>query len=162
VLLIAIIAAVSGFLATTQAAESGQMLMANPQTLKFAPVPNIPVCATAAPLRGDPTKGPSVLLVKLAPGCRVPWHWHTANEELMFVSGSGTLEMKDSKPNRLRAGSYAYLTGRQVHQLTCTNSCMFFNASDAILDIHYVDAAGKEIPSDEALKKGTPSKSRKK
>jgi len=117
---------------------------------------------TAAPVRGDPAKGPSVLLVKLASGCRIPWHWYTATEQLMFVSGAGTLEMKDGKPIRLRAGSYASLPGRQIHQPTCSSSCVFFNTADADFDIHYVDESGKEIPADEALKKRTPPKAEKK
>lgn len=162
VLFIAVSAGVSAFVATTHAGESEQMLMVDPQTLKFASIPGAPACVTAAPVRGDPAKGPSVLLVKLASGCRVPWHWHTANEELMFVSGAGTLEMKDAKPIRLRAGSYALLPGRQIHQATCSTNCVFFNTADAVFDIHYVDDTGKEIAADEALKKRTPSKAQKK
>jgi len=155
-------AGVSAFAATTDAGEAGEMLMLEPQTLKFAPIPGAPACVTAAPVRGDPAKGASVLLVKLATGCRVPWHWHTANEQLMFVSGAATLEMKGGKSHRLRAGSYALLPGRQVHQATCSTSCVFFNSADATFDIHYVDETGKEIAAEEALKKRTPPKPQKK
>ena len=52
---------------------------------------------------------------------------------------AGTLEMKDAKPIRLRAGSYALLPGRQIHQATCYTNCVFFNTADAFFDIHYVD-----------------------
>jgi len=161
-LFIALSAAVSAFVPTAHAGEAGEMLMIDPQTVKFAPIPDAPACVTAAPVRGDPAKGPSVLLVKLAPGCRVPWHWHTANEQLMFVSGVGTLEMKNGKPLRLRAGAYALLPGRQIHQATCSSRCMFFNTAAAIFDIHYVDESGKEIAADEALKKRTPPETQNK
>jgi hypothetical protein len=60
-LFIALSSALSAFVATTHAGEAGQMLMVDPQTLKFASIP------------GAPAKGPSVLLVKLASGCRFPW-----------------------------------------------------------------------------------------
>ena len=159
---IALSAGTLAFVPTTHAGEGEEMLTVDPQTLKFAPIPGAPACVTAAPVRGDPAKGPAVLLVKLASGCRVSWHWHTANEQVMLVSGVGTLEMKDGKPLRLRAGSYALLPGRQIHQLTCSSSCMFFNTADAIFDIHYRDESGKEIAPDEALKKRTPPKTQKK
>ncbi|HEY3306375.1 MAG TPA: cupin domain-containing protein [Candidatus Binatia bacterium] len=156
-------AAVSAwFVLPTHGGEAADMSMVEPQTLKFAPIAGAPACVTAAPVRGDPTKGASILLVKLADGCRVPWHWHTANEQLMVVSGTGTLEMKDGKKLRLRAGAYASLPGRQIHQAACSKSCMFFNSADTAFDIHYVDETGKEIAADEALKKRTPSKAQKK
>jgi quercetin dioxygenase-like cupin family protein len=144
--------ALAGSAAPARGAETPEMVMVEPQSLKFAPVPGIPGCATAAPVRGDPSKGPSVLLIKLAGGCRVPWHWHSANEQLMIVSGAGTLEMKDGKSLKLRPGAYAFLPNHQVHQASCSANCMFFNSSDGVFDVHYVDQAGKEITPDEALK----------
>lgn len=141
------------------AGEPAEMITAEQQNLKFASLPGAPSCAKVAAVRGDPAKGASVVLIKLANGCRVPWHWHTANEQLMVVSGSGSLEMKGGKKLRLRAGSYASLPGRQVHEATCAETCLFFNSSDGVFDIHYVDDAGKEITSDEALKKRSERKS---
>ena len=36
--------------------------------------------------RGDPMKSPGgCLFFKFKSGCVVPWHWHTANENLMMV-----------------------------------------------------------------------------
>jgi quercetin dioxygenase-like cupin family protein len=147
------------FSAPAFAAEPAEMITVEQPNLKFAPIAGAPACAKAAPARGDPAKGASVLLIKLAEGCRVPWHWHTANEQLMVVSGSGTLEMKDGKKLRLRAGSYASLPAKHVHQATCSEACTFFNSADGVFDIHYVDEAGKEITPDEALKKGAKRKS---
>lgn len=150
--IVLVVAFFAGPTPPTNAGETPEMAMIEPQNLKFAPVPGIPSCATAAPVRGDPSKGPSVLLIKLASGCRVPWHWHTANEQLMIVSGTGTLEMKDGKKLKLRAGTYALLPNHQVHQATCSSNCVFFNSSDGVFDVHYVDQAGKEITPEEALK----------
>lgn len=129
-----------------------KMINVNPQTLKFTPVPDMPPCATAGILRGNPRTGPAWVLLKLASGCRVPWHWHTANESLLVVSGRGTVEMKDGPPLKFVPGAYASLPSHHMHQATCTNSCLLFSAADAAFDIHYVDANGEEISLEKALK----------
>ena len=117
----------------------------------FAPVPGMPSCMTGAVQSGDPAKGPSVMLGKGTAGCLVPWHWHTPTEHVMMVSGSAKLEMKDGKSSSLGPGDYAMLPSKHVHQFTCTSACTLFVSSDAAFDIHYVDAAGKEIPPEKAL-----------
>src|SRR5262249_9606554 len=61
---------------------------------KFALLPGFPACMTLSTQRGDPSKGPAVILAKFTSGCSVPWHWHTAAENLTVVSGKGKLEMK--------------------------------------------------------------------
>src|SRR5215469_12996339 len=76
---------------------------------KFAPLPGLPSCMTLSAQRGDPTKGPAVILAKFTSGCTVPWHWHTASENIMLVSGKGKIEMKDaSAPASLLPGDYLY------------------------------------------------------
>ncbi len=127
------------------------MMVVTPQSLKFEPIPAMPSCASAAILRGDPRSGPAWVLLKLASGCRVPWHWHTANEDLLVISGQGSLPMKDGPPLPFVPGAYASLPSKHVHQAICTRSCLFFNSADAAFDIHYVDANGQEIAADQAL-----------
>jgi len=129
---------------------------------RFAPVPIMPSCATVAPVRGDPRNGPSVVIVKLAAGCRVPWHWHTPHEDVIVASGTGVLEMKDGKRLQFRPGAYASMPSHHVHQARCSRTCAFFSISDDTFDIHYVDDAGNEIPMDEALKKQAGRKAKKK
>jgi quercetin dioxygenase-like cupin family protein len=124
-------------------------------TLKFGPLPNIPACITGAGERGDPATGPSTLLLHFAASCRVPWHWHTANETLFIVSGTVRAGMKGAaKPMFLHAGDYAWLPAHNIHEARCVGAtpCTLFLESDAAFDIHYVDASGKEIPMSEALK----------
>ena len=125
----------------------------DPQTLKFTPIPDMPGCASAAILRGNPRSGPAWVLLKLASGCRVPWHWHTANETLLVISGRGSLEMKEGPPLKFVPGAYASLPSNHVHRASCSHACLLFNGADAAFDIHYVDASGAEIPPDKALKK---------
>lgn len=124
----------------------------NMDQMKFEATPGLPTCARNAVLSGDPTKGPSILLAKVETGCVVPWHWHTPNEHLMVVSGAAELEMKDAKPITLKAGGFALMPSRHVHQFRCVTSCVFFVYSDGIFDTHYVDNGGKEISPDDALK----------
>lgn len=131
---------------------------------EFVNFPGLPKCIKGSVKNGDPTKGGAVILAKSTAGCVVPWHWHTATEQLMVVSGSGKVEMKDGKPAMLHASGFVSLPGKGQHQFTCTVACTFFIATDGAFDIHYVDKDGKEISPDDALKsKGkAPMKKEKK
>ena len=139
-------------LAVRFASAEDKMVYAAKATSKFVNFPGLPACARASVQNGDPTKGPSVILSKTATGCTIPWHWHTADEQLMIVSGTVRVEMKDGKPLTLHSGDYASLPSKNVHQFTCVAACSSFIAPSAAFDIHYVDKDGKEISPDEALK----------
>jgi quercetin dioxygenase-like cupin family protein len=144
------------FAVTTQlllAQQSDKPLYVASVTSKFTNFPGVPQCMTGAAQEGDPSKGNAVLLLKAQTGCMLPWHWHTPSEQLMMVSGRAKAEMKDSGPVILRAGDYLNLTSRHVHQFTCLASCVLFDVTGAApFDVHYVDAIGNEIPSEQALK----------
>lgn len=121
---------------------------------KFALLPGLPECATLAVQNGDPSKGPSVILLKGAAGCTIPWHWHTPAEQVMIVSGSAKVQMRDTgNAALLSPGGYAMMPSKHVHQFTCASACSAFVSSDAAFDIHYVDAKGSEIAPAEALAK---------
>ena len=121
---------------------------------KFASVPNAPDCFTVAVDRGDPSKGPSVILAKFTPACVAPFHWHTASETAMIVSGSLEVQMKDDKPFVAHQGDFAYMPSHHAHRATCVGAdpCFVFLAPDAAFDIHWVDASGQEISLERALK----------
>jgi quercetin dioxygenase-like cupin family protein len=121
---------------------------------KFAPIPGMPACVVSAVEHGDPAKGPSTIVFKATPGCKIPWHWHTPMEQVMIVSGSAKVEMKGGSTAVLGPGGYARMPSKHVHQFTCTKACTAFVNSDGVFDIHYVDAVGKEIPPDKALATG--------
>jgi quercetin dioxygenase-like cupin family protein len=139
-------------LRSAQAEDSAKPMYTASATAKFMNIPGLPTCMKASVLSGDSTKGAFLLLVKTATGCVIPWHWHTITESLMFVSGQGKGETKDGTRVMLHAGDYLTLPGKGVHQFTCMAACTFFLGADGAFDIHYVDAAGKEISPDEALK----------
>ena len=138
------------------------MVAANANDLKYMPIPDMPPCATGAIVRGNPRSGPAWVMLKLGSGCRVPWHWHSANEDMVAVSGQGTIEAKGGKPLRIVPGAYASLPKSHVHRASCTRTCIFFSIADAAFDIHYVDEKGEEIKAEKALAAPPPAKPRAK
>ena len=139
--------------ATAQAQESAPIAGKNVAEMKFVQLPGLPTCAQASVQNGDPSKGPSIILAKMAAGCAFPWHWHTPNENLMIVSGAGRAEMKDGKSVTLRAGGFARMPSKHVHQFACAKACMLYVFSDAAFDMHYVDDAGRDISPADALRR---------
>ncbi len=125
----------------------------NPAEIEFVTFPGLPQCARNAVLSGDPAKGPSVILGKIASGCTVPWHWHTPTEQLMMVKGTARVETKQGKPLVIQAGGFAELPPRHVHQFRCVAECLMYVHADGPFDIHYVDKQGNEIGPEAALKK---------
>ena len=71
----------------------------------------------------------------------------------MIVSGSAKVEMKGGGTATLGPGGYAMMPSKHVHQFTCVSACSAFINSDGAFDMHYVDAGGKEVTPDAALKK---------
>jgi quercetin dioxygenase-like cupin family protein len=138
---------------------AGPAIGQNMSEMKLSGFPGLPTCTTGAVLNGDPSKGPSIILAKAAAACVIPWHWHTPSEHLMLVSGVAKAEMKDGKSVTLRAGGFALMPSKHVHQFTCLEACALYIYSDAAFDIHYVDVQGKDILPEDALKavKETPT-----
>lgn len=121
-------------------------------TTKFGNHPALPACVTIAVQDGDPGKDHSIILLKFKPGCVIPWHWHTPNERLIIVSGSGKADMKGMPATMVKPGDFLLLPSKGIHQFTALTNVELFDISDAPFDIHYVDASGKEIPVETALK----------
>jgi quercetin dioxygenase-like cupin family protein len=138
-------------LAVTAAAQNAPSIvtMANSN---FSTPPGSPSCVTAAVQHGNPSTGASVMLTKLQSGCLNPWHWHTTNESIVVVSGSGKLEMKDEAPRNLTTGDYFYMPSQHAHQFTCASTCTLSTTSESARDVHYIDKDGKEISLAEALR----------
>src|SRR5689334_9527347 len=73
---------------------------------EFINFPGLPTCVKGSVKSGDPSKGGTVILAKATASCLIPWHWHTANEQLFMVSGSAKAEMKDASPAALHPAGY--------------------------------------------------------
>jgi quercetin dioxygenase-like cupin family protein len=137
------------------AQDASSMSYAAAATSKFGNMAGLPTCLTLSVQRGDPSKGPSVILLKFKAGCVIPWHWHTAAEQLVLISGTGRAQMKDGKPVTMRSGDYLFLPAKHIHEFTAATAVTMFDLPEGAFDIHYVDAAGAEIPPDQALAQKT-------
>ena len=80
------------------------------------------------------------MILKAPPQCLVPWHFHTAREELMVVRGSLLTEMEGAPAATLGPGGYGTMAGRQKHQFSCTSDseCIVFVTFDRVYDIFWV------------------------
>jgi quercetin dioxygenase-like cupin family protein len=107
-------------------------------SVQFSPDKDVK-CLSSAIESGDPSTGRSTLLLKAPPGCVVPWHFHTAEEQLIIVSGAVLAEMTDHHPTRLGPGGFAVMDGRMPHQFTCqdNSACLMFVVFDGAYDIYW-------------------------
>lgn len=144
--------ALSALMYASLAAADDHPVVHNVDSIHFEPPPGFPTCTAGSVQNGDPRSGPSIILAKTAARCTVPWHWHTANEHLMMVSGTATVQARGESAMTLGAGGFAMLPGHHVHQFRCTTACLMYVYSDAAFDIHYVDAQGAELSPEAALK----------
>jgi len=116
----------------------------------FASVPFAPdrdvACLTSALETGDPLTGPSTWILNARPGCVVPWHSHTAEEQLIVVRGAVMAEMTDHPQTRLGPGGFAVMGSHMAHQFACqgTAACVMFVTFDRAYDIRWGKAVNTE------------------
>jgi hypothetical protein len=77
-------------------------------SVRFAPDAEVK-CLSSAVETGDPASGRSTLILKASAGCVVPWHFHTAEEQLIIVSGTVLAEMIHHPSARLGPGGFAVM-----------------------------------------------------
>jgi quercetin dioxygenase-like cupin family protein len=96
-----------------------------------------PPCLKSALENGDPNTGASTFLLEAAPGCLVPAHYHTAEEQLLVVRGDVLTGMEGMSEQTLAPGGFAMMPGKVMHWFTCEskNSCLMFVTFDRTYDI---------------------------
>ena len=96
-------------------------------------------CLRSALETGSPMAGPSTWILKAPVGCVVPWHFHTAQEQLMVVVGEVRAEMTGHQPTLLGPGGFAMMEGGMAHQFTCRGreACVMFVIFDGAYDIKW-------------------------
>jgi len=89
---------------------------------------------------GNLETGPSTAIMKAAPGCVVPPHYHTAVEQLMIVRGEVSTGMEGMPDTNLGPGGFAMMPGKRVHWFTCSAKadCLMFVTFDRAYDIVWV------------------------
>ncbi len=150
-----VLAIASCLLSVLAIAQSGsdQMSIASVSSTHFSHLQVLPSCMTLSAVHGDPSNGAATILAKVEANCLIAWHWHSANEQLMFLAGNGTLEVRGQEPHEVKNGDYVFLPAKEVHQFTCTATCLFYDVIDGAFDIHYVDRNGNELPAAEVIKR---------
>lgn len=107
-------------------------------SMKFEPDPDVK-CLTSAIETGDPKTGRSTWILKAPSGCVVPRHSHTAEEQLIVITGNVKSEMLDHTPTRLGPGGFAVMESRMPHQFTCLArpGCLMIVVFDGPYDIFW-------------------------
>lgn len=107
--------------------------------VKFAPDDDVK-CLDSTLEAGDPEKGPSTFILRAAPGCKVPLHYHTAEEQLIVIRGDVETGMEGVTPRVLQAGGFAMMPSKEKHWFTCKSKdgCLMFVAFDRAYDIFWV------------------------
>ena len=97
-------------------------------------------CLQSAVENGDPATGPSTIILKAPPGCLVPWHYHTAAEQLIVVEGTVKTEMEGMSGRALAPGGFAMMPSKAKHQFACQSktACLMFVTFDRKYDIFWV------------------------
>ncbi len=133
------------------AQQGAAPVVVTPDFAKAVTPANLPPCVKGVVLEGNPRTGPYVSLSRAAAGCRIPPHWHSTNERVMWIRGEGTIEIQGGKPEALRSGSFYFIPSHQIHQSAVTTECEFFLSRDGAADIHYVGPDGNEISFEQAM-----------
>jgi len=95
-------------------------------------------CLSSAIEAGNPATGPSTLILKAPSGCVVPWHSHTAQEQVLMISGTILAEMTGLPATTLGPGGFAAMAGGMAHQFTCQDTaCLMFVTFDGAYDIYW-------------------------
>ena len=135
----ALAACLAAFISGAALAEDAATGTIKPlSSVKFSPDDDVK-CLLSALETGDPTTGRSTLILKASPGCVVPWHFHTAEEQLTIISGNVLAEMTAHQPTRLGPGGFAVMGGHMPHQFTCQgrSTCLMIVAFDGAYDIYW-------------------------
>ena len=76
-------------------------------------------CLQSALAYGNPDKGASTFLLKAPSGCRVPAHYHSAEEQMFVIRGSVLTGMTAMKEVALTRGGVAAMPAKAVHWFSC-------------------------------------------
>jgi hypothetical protein len=143
-LLVGTVGSLSGCAAGTPSMDKKQMSVTAFEDATFVPLDSTqPDFAQIAVLWGDPTKGPSDMLLrfkKTAGG----FHYHTSDYHLVLLQG--TMKhyaegQQESDSKDYGPGSHWFQPGNQVHSDAClTEECLMF--------IHWADARDAKLPEE--------------
>jgi quercetin dioxygenase-like cupin family protein len=85
-------------------------------------------------------------LFRLAPGTRVPQHWHTSAERMVLLSGEMRVNYHGQSPTLLDPLTYAYGPAALAHETRCGDAgeCILFIAFEEPIDA--IPLQGGDLP----------------
>jgi len=97
-------------------------------------------CLKSAVETGDPSTGPSTVVLEVPQHCVIPWHYHSAEEQLIVSRGVVLTEMGSDEKVKLGPGGFAVMPGGERHQFTCSSHkmCILFVTFNGKYDIFWV------------------------
>ena len=123
---------------SAQAPESGPKpgIVRQLSEVKF-PSGDGPDCLQFFLENGNLKTGCSTAIMKAAPKCVVPPHYHTAEEQLIIVKGNVSTGMQGMQDTVLGPGGFAMMPSKRPHWFTCmaTEECLMFVTFDRAYDI---------------------------
>ncbi len=101
-------------------------------------------CLRSSLESGDPKTGPSTFILKAPEHCAVPWHYHTAEEQLVVIRGPVLTEMDGMQSSTLGAGGFALMPSKKHHRFSCGSGseCLMVVSFDRSYDIFWVKEGG--------------------
>jgi quercetin dioxygenase-like cupin family protein len=122
--------------ATTASSDQPREAIVHPlQNANFKSTDD-PACLSTAVEVGDPSRGPSTVLLKAKKGCFVRWHYHSADHELMLIKGELRVDISMLPSATLGPGGYVFIPSKLKHDFTCTrkSECLIFLTMDRPFD----------------------------
>jgi quercetin dioxygenase-like cupin family protein len=94
-------------------------------------------CLMYALEAGDPETGASTHILKASPQCVIPWHYHTAEEQLVVIDGTVSAEMDGMAATLLGPGGFAMMPSKKKHKFSCgaEKECLMIVSFDRRYDI---------------------------
>jgi quercetin dioxygenase-like cupin family protein len=83
---------------------------------------------------------PSTILLKATPGCVVPWHYHTAMEQVVVIRGLLKMEMTGHSATTVGPGGFAAMPSKMAHRFVCSGKreCLLTVMFDGAYDIFWL------------------------
>jgi len=123
------------------------------KSTRLSHMPGTPDCFLMASEQGDPARAASILFMRGSAGCAVPRHWHPSTENIMMVSGTARVQIREEAPLLLGPGDFMSVPPKHVMRFVCTRACELFVHTDGPFAVHYVDEKGNEITPAQALRR---------
>jgi quercetin dioxygenase-like cupin family protein len=128
-LLLASLLALSASFAPSAAAEDSLRLVTLAGKFNSCGPDGPPGCEQII-LMGDPTAEPFQKVFRFPKDFVFPKHWHEANENLVMVRGTLTINAEGSSERSMKAGDFVHIPAKVVHWGKCTEECVFYLGVD--------------------------------